>query len=268
MFNGDKLYMFPSAGSIQVMGFAMAGDGCVIGIDSASRDEAQKIEETLLGLGGKVDCWFFTHSHYDHIEGFVEIMRRGKVRVDSVCYAFPSLDYFKSVEPDDRIERGVENYLAFEEQIKARGVKVIKPQKGVYIEVGHFKVMPLSDGSAAGSRLNASSVVYRAETRGDSVLFLGDMDWSAQDKILREFPDKLKCPVVQMAHHGQDGVTEEFYRAVQPKVALWCAPEWLWNNDCGNGFNTGPWKTVETRGWMEKLKTVNYRFEKEITVLK
>lgn len=94
------------------------------------------------------------------------------------------------------------------------------------------------------------------------------MDWSAQDKILREFPDKLKCPVVQMAHHGQDGVTEEFYRAVQPKVALWCAPEWLWNNDCGNGFNTGPWKTVETRGWMEKLKTVNYRFEKEITVLK
>ena len=90
MFNGDKLYMFPSAGSIQVMGFAMAGDGYVIGIDSASRDEAQKIEETLLELGGKVDCWFFTHSHYDHIEGFVEIMRRGKVRVDSVCYAFPS----------------------------------------------------------------------------------------------------------------------------------------------------------------------------------
>ncbi len=267
MFNGDKLYMYSARGDIQVMGFTVAGDGDVICIDSATACEADAIESTIMDLGGKVDCWFFTHSHYDHIEGFVDILRRGKVQIDSVCYAFPSLEYFKRIEPDDRIVRGVMNYVALEEGIKASGIKVIVPQKGVPVRVGHFTVLPLSDGSAVNDRLNATSVVYRVDTRGDSILFLGDMDWSAEDKILQEFPVQIRCPVVQMAHHGQDGVTEKFYRAVQPKVALWCTPEWLWNNDIGGGFNTGPLKTVETRGWMEKLGTKNYRFLQGINVL-
>lgn len=267
LFNGDKLYMYPSEGHMQVMGFTVAGGGDVICIDSATREEAATIESTVMALGGKVDCWFFTHSHYDHIEGFVEILRKGKVQVKSVCYAFPSLAYFKSIEPDDRIERGVANYEAFEQGIKARGIKVITPQPGIPVKAGHFTVLPLSDGSAVGDRLNASSVVYRVDTRGDSILFLGDMDWSAEEKILQEFPAQIKCPVVQMAHHGQDGVTEKFYQAVQPKVALWCAPEWWWNNDYGDGFDTGPLLTLQTREWMEKLGTINYRFGKEITVL-
>lgn len=267
LFNGDKLYMYPSSGAIQVMGFTMTGNGDVIGIDSASRDEAEKIEASIMHMGGKVDCWFFTHPHYDHIEGFVEIIRRGNVRVNSVCYSFPSLEYFKRVEPEDRIVRGVNAYTAFENEIKTRGIRVIVPQKGVVVQAGHFRVLPLSDGSAVGDRLNASSVVYKVNTRGSSVLFLGDMDWSAEDTILREFSEQLRCPVVQMAHHGQDGVTEKFYRTVRPEVALWCTPEWLWNNDIGNGFNTGPFLTVETRRWMEKLGTVNYRFGKEISVI-
>ena len=115
--------------------------------------------------------------------------------------------------------------------------------------------------------LNPSSVVYRVETRGKSILFLGDMDWRAEEKILREFPEELKCPVIQMAHHGQQGVSEEFYRHIRPEICLWPTPEWLWNNDIGGGYGTGPYKTLETRAWMEKLGTVNYHFEDKVTVL-
>ena len=42
-------------------------------------------------------------------------------------------------------------------------------------------------------------------------------------------------------------------QAVAPRVCLWNTPDWLWNNDAGNGFDTGPWRTVEVRGWMEEL---------------
>ena len=70
-----------------------------------------------------------------------------------------------------------------------------------------------------------------------------------------------------MAHHGQQGVTEKFYRHISPQVCLWPTPEWLWNNDIGAGFDTGPYKTLETRGWMEKMNTVNYHFENTVTVI-
>lgn len=70
---------------------------------------------------------------------------------------------------------------------------------------------------------------------------------------MNECLNELDSDYVQMAHHGQNGVTYEFYQAVSPKYCLWPTPEWLWNNDNGGGYNSGPWKTLETREWIEKL---------------
>lgn len=265
MFNGDRLFMIPSATPLQCMGFVLDGEGDVIGIDSCTRAESQRLEDLVLSLGGRVRCWFLTHAHFDHIEGLIGILERGNVRVDAVAYRFPPLDYIERVElAENRVARVAD----LERAIAARGVPVLRPEKGKWMQAGHFRVLPLSDGSPVRETLNPSSVVYRVETRGEPILFLGDMDWRAEDKVLREFPEEIRCPVVQMAHHGQQGVTEKFYRAVSPKVCLWPTPEWLWNNDIGGGFDTGPYKTLETRSWMEKLGTRNYRFTDEITELR
>ena len=265
MFNGDRLFMIPSSSPLQCMGFLMEGEGDVIGIDSCTQAESEKLENLALSLGGRVKCWFLTHAHFDHIEGLIGILERGKVRVDAVAYSFPTLDYIERVgKAGNRVPRVAD----LERAIAARGVPVLRPEKGKWMQAGHFRVLPLSDGSPVGETLNPSSVVYRVETRGDSVLFLGDMDWRAEEKILREFPAEIRCPVVQMAHHGQQGVTEKFYQAVSPKVCLWPTPEWLWNNDIGGGYGSGPFKTLETRSWMEKLGTVNYRFTDDITEIR
>ena len=56
-----------------------------------------------------------------------------------------------------------------------------------------------------------------------------------------------------MAHHGQWGVNFNMYKLIMPKICLWPTPDWLWNNDNGEGYGTGPWRTLETRGWMEQL---------------
>jgi len=264
LFNGDKVYMLPSVTPLQCMGFIVEGQGDVIVIDSGTEKETDQLENTLLSLGGKVTCWFLTHGHFDHIEGCIGVLERGKVKVERICYKFPPVDYVERVE---RNENRKERVRDFERTVAAAGIDVIRPVPGQWITAGHFRVLPLSDGSAVGESLNPSSVVYRVETKGDSILFLGDMDWRAQDKILENFPKEIICPVVQMAHHGQQGVTEEFYRQVAPKVCLWPTPEWLWNNDIGGGYGTGPFKTLETRAWMEKMNTVNYRFENKITVI-
>lgn len=56
-----------------------------------------------------------------------------------------------------------------------------------------------------------------------------------------------------MAHHGQAGATEELYKEINPIICLWPTPKWLWNNDNGGGENSGTWKTMETRSWMENI---------------
>ena len=61
-----------------------------------------------------------------------------------------------------------------------------------------------------------------------------------------------------MAHHGQNGVSKEVYEAINPKICFFNCPEWLWNNDNGNGYNSGTWQTIEVRNWLENLGTTNF----------
>ena len=66
-----------------------------------------------------------------------------------------------------------------------------------------------------------------------------------------------------MAHHGQSGVSKEVYDFIKPTICLWPTPDWLWINDSGSGEDSGPWKTKETRQWMEELNITNNIIEKD-----
>ena len=125
MFNGDRLFMIPSSSPLQCMGFLMEGEGDVIGIDSCTQAESEKLENLALSLGGRVKCWFLTHAHFDHIEGLIGILERGKVRVDAVAYSFPPLDYIERVE---KAENRVARVADLERAIAARGVPVLRPE--------------------------------------------------------------------------------------------------------------------------------------------
>jgi len=72
-------------------------------------------------------------------------------------------------------------------------------------------------------------------------------------------PKRLRADYVQMAHHGQNGVDLDFYRAVSPSACLWPTPMWLWENDSGNGTGSGPWQMLTVRDWMKELNvSTNY----------
>ena len=85
----------------------------------------------------------------------------------------------------------------------------------------------------------------------------------ASEKLLKTQKEKLKSDIVQMAHHGQNGATKELYEQINPTICMWPTPEWLWNNDSGEGKGSGPWKTLETRQWIEELKVKKNYVEKD-----
>ena len=98
---------------------------------------------------------------------------------------------------------------------------------------------------------------FTATDVNKSIIFLGDGLKNVSKEVL-ENPESLKSDAVQMAHHGQNGVTQEVYQAINPDVCFFNCPEWLWNNDNGGGYNSGSWQTVIVRGWMSEMNTTNY----------
>ena len=97
-------------------------------------------------------------------------------------------------------------------------------------------------------------MVIQFDTGKTKILILGDTGTKSSEKLLNNQKDKLKSDILQVAHHGQDGATEELYKQIDPDICLWPTPTWIWNNDNGEGKNTGPWTTFETRNWMEKIQ--------------
>lgn len=280
---GDTLYLLPSVAHTQSMGIVLKSDKGVAVIDGGTANESLQLEELLSSLGGVVDGWFLTHPHHDHIQDLIGILERGKIKINKIYYDFPDEEYIARIELRDRrvscvpalkkaiaeagaksgAKPGAKSGKKADENSGAEsdaksGVKAEKPIKGKPIYAAGFTFLPLSEGKAFADDLNCSSVAYKIKTRGDDVLILGDMNYKRQQELIDEFGDILPTPIVQMAHHGQQGVNEEFYKLVGPEVCLWCTPRWLWENDpAGKGYDSGPYKTIETRGWIEKIGAKN-----------
>ena len=106
-------------------------------------------------------------------------------------------------------------------------------------------------------------MVIKMETKKNSILFLGDTGVESGNKLLDNQKEKLKVNILQMAHHGQQGVSKEIYEYIKPKICLWPTPDWLWINDSGHGEDSGPWKTKETRKWIEELNVNKNIIEKD-----
>ena len=78
-------------------------------------------------------------------------------------------------------------------------------------------------------------------------MFLGDAEIECGNAALRECREYLDCDYLQMAHHGQHGVSEEFYKTVNFRACLWPTPSWVWEP----GDRT--WlETYNTRRWMDE----------------
>ena len=203
--------------------------------------------------GGKVDAWFLTHAHDDHVGAFTKIIQDTDIEIDKVYVSTNDLSWYERYEKE-RIDF-TKTFLTTLKTEKLQG-KVIEPKLNEKIQVGGIavEVLGIKNPEITDNAGNEQSMVLKFTTKNSSLLILGDTGEKSSKKLLQSQKEKLKSDIVQMAHHGQNGATKELYEAVSPKICLWPTPDWLWNNDTGAGTNTGPWKTFETRKWTEELQ--------------
>lgn len=245
----------PATGSQNLSCVLQSRNGSVIVVDGGLREDADHLVETIIEKGGRVSAWLITHPHSDHIGALTEILNREPipVEIDNIYYSFLERDTYQRGEHMNRMS-DYDNLIAAFSKVAPEKLHTPLP-KGTQISVDDIviHVMNLPFRSLHNT-FNNSSVAYRLDVNGKRILFLGDMGWDAGQNLLKKnnFSD-LKADIVQMAHHGQDGVDESVYRVIDPEICLWPTPEWLWNNMKNGQIDDGPWKTLTVRKWMENL---------------
>lgn len=251
---GGRLYQFANKSSTQMMSYLIeTPDGRLVMIDGGHRcdEDADFLESILLEKGGHIAAWFITHAHDDHYGALLRLLERGELRlhIDCLYFDFPPAQWCEQAEAGTA--RPLTDFLA---QLDRHGLKTAPIGRGDHFDwgVGIEVLNSLGDYTQLPS-INDTGLVLLAHFPKRDVLFLGDMAEIGQKALADGAADRLRCDIVQMAHHGQQGVNFALYRLISPKICLWPAPDWLWNNDNGGGFDSGPWRTVETRRWAEQL---------------
>ena len=137
--------------------------------------------------------------------------------------------------------------------------------RGTEINIDDVNIRVLNNrGAYTYNGVNNSSLVYKIRVSGQSILILGDLAYDGgKDLIKTCTAAELKSDIVQMAHHGQQGVDQDAYALIAPTTCLWPTPAWLWDNDNGGGVGSGPWGTLTTRAWMDALGVKDNRSLKD-----
>ena len=259
--NGAEIHMLSSSTRSQMMSFVIkTKNGKLIVVDGGLPEDAPHLVETIKSFGTEVSAWILSHPHSDHGGAFAKIAENGfeGLQINAFYYNIREQAWYDKFESH---RAGMVNTIRNAIAKLPAGVSHMTSKGEVYYVDGIAIHVLNNPYWIESNSINNSSVVFRLDfDNGTRVLFLGDMGPQAGESLKAEVPaSELKSDIVQMAHHGQYGVNKDVYELIAPKVAMWNAPGWLWDNDGGSGYNTGNYKTLEVRAWMDEIGTkTNY----------
>ena len=221
--------------------------GKVIMMDGGFATDVPKLRKKLSEAGNHVDLWFISHPHEDHMEALATILADPQgITIDKVIHSRLA-DAFLDNEPESG--DNARGYYRVLDNTKERTdiINLHRPMQRFDIDGIGILVLTVDHPEFKSGHFNNQSIIIRVWDAVKSVVFLGDAEEECGGAALRECREYLDCDYLQMAHHGQSGVSEEFYKTINFRACLWPTPSWVWEP----GDNT--WlKTYDTRRWMEE----------------
>jgi hypothetical protein len=259
-----SLWQLPGQTKSQMNSYVIQTTGNeIIVIDGGTEGDAGYLREFIRDMGNRVHAWFISHPHSDHVDAQTAILDKPDgIEIDALYGSLPDEAWMKKHQDGGAFKTLQELNSA----VKKNNQKVLEFSPGQKIEFKGvtFEILAVRNPELTANAVNNQSAVWRVDGGGESILFLGDLGMEGGEKLLsNSCSSRLKADYVQMAHHGQTGVSEEFYKTVNPKYLLWPTPDWLWENDNGKGRNSGPWRTLEVRAWMEELNIEKHYIAKD-----
>ena len=159
-----------------------------------------------------IDYMIFSHFDNDHCQGLIYVLENLKV---------------KNVLIGEQYEE-YQNYQKLKEVATRKAIKIYTLKKGDSLKLTKNLKMevlwPKKEEMISENSINNNSLVLKITFGNFSILFTGDIEKIAEEKILKEYEGKqklLQSTILKVAHHGsKTSSIKEFIQKVNPKCAL------------------------------------------------
>ena len=252
MFNdGSRIIMLKECSMTQMTGIIVkTPHDHVIVFDGGNLvDTDNLIDWVRLINGGKVSAWFHTHPHNDHYGVLQKILteKPDALEIPFVAHDFPPMEWCEGSSDKELLE--------IQPILDKSGIRQVRITKGMKWTYDGVTVTALNQFISEPKRsINDVSIVFKVELGGKTFMVTGDVHEITSDRLIEEYGDALKCDIVQVSHHGQNGAPKRFYEKVNPEMALWPTPYWLWENSTdGKHLGNFIYKTNYTKCWFQEI---------------
>ncbi len=229
----------------------------LIVVDGGIDADKQFLVEYINRLGnGTVSHWYITHPHQDHVGALIQILKDNEcnISIENLYYSFNTLEWYEQY--DKRGFSTEKEMLSLLDSKKIKNKISCEKNQEIYMDNIKCEILKIADPEMINTdNGNDSSMCFKmtAIDVNKSIIFLGDAYYYASIELLKN-PEKLKSDVVQMAHHGQNGVSKDVYIAIAPKVCCFNTSAEIYNNNPGTGYNTGGWQSIEVQSWVQEFR--------------
>ena len=156
-------------------------------IDGGLKIEAETLKQYIQKYGNKVDYWFITHPHKDHVGAFIDIVENSDIKIENIYYSINSQEWYNENEPN-RAYEAEEFYRAIQnEKIKE---KAKTPQIGDKIKIGkniYVEILQTANTEITYNAINNSSMVFKIHVNDKTILMLGDIGPEASEKLIKKY---------------------------------------------------------------------------------
>lgn len=167
----------------------------------------REITDTPEGGKVRISCWYFTHTHADHIDGCVKLLNlhHDEIVLERLMFNFPRYDQVPGYEPAGyQVKEQVAKWYP-----QAKYLKLHTGQKftlaDMDIEVFYTQedgVVPENITCFPMRDRNCMSTILKVTVDGATVMLLADTNVETEDWLRENAdPKPWKSDMVQLAHH-------------------------------------------------------------------
>lgn len=256
LFPNGETVIFPKSATNSQMASAViiTKNHKVIVFDGGTPGDSAHLQEMITSYSDAVDYWFITHPHLDHcgaLIGLFENPASMKIqKIHNVLYSFPPEEWLLENESWTNAVTG--RVYAGMRKVQAKHV-ILEKGNSFVIDGVRVEILNSFNLNIRNNPGNNASIVFSVSIGDKRLIFPGDIGTEVSDNLVAEYGDALKADLVLLSHHGQNGAEKSFYEKVNPTIAVWPTPQWLWDNDNGGGPGSGPWKTNFVKCWLQEI---------------
>ncbi len=277
LYDEVRLYsLMPESGSLMQSFVIRTKNGKLIvldgGIDGEGFEKNAYMPAALRAIAGvgqrgyvEVEAWILSHAHKDHFNELRKTLDEytddENFVIKSFIFDFPDYDTeeypFSNADSPyiEKLKDSLNHYAevrglpvtegsTYYEDLNGAFANAESIAEGCEMTVDGVRIEFLQTWSKSdGAVINDNSLVMRVWVDGQSILFLQDTATAKGLTLVNTYGDKIKSDIVQMAHHGQGGVSKMVYDRIGAAVRIWPTPLWVWNNV--NTYAIG-----DTRKWV------------------